>query len=287
MRITAIVASHNRRESTLASLASFFSQSVAREIDLDAVVVDDCSSDGTGSAVESAFPRARVVRSSGNLYWAGGMALAEHHALIPDPDYLLWLNDDVILDPDALSRMLEVERTHGHRPYIVVGALRDPQTSEVTYSGVRRRGRGLHPLRFDRIQPARWPVPVETFNGNVVLVSRTVSAMVGRIDGRFAHALADFDYGLRAAKAGVLSVLSPGAVGTCTRQLPAAPWLDASLPLRKRFELLRGPKGFPPASAARYLRRHGGLVWPIFWAAPYLRQTYFMIRSRSITPESR
>jgi GT2 family glycosyltransferase len=279
MRITALLTCHNRRESTLASLGSFFSQSIAGEVDLDAVLVDDGSSDGTRVAVATAFPNVLVVPGPGDLYWAAGMALAERHALTRDPDHLLWLNDDVSLDPDAIGRMLAVAHTQASQPCIVVGALRDPSTGEVTYSGVRRRGRGLHPLRVEPVQPGDRPIRVETFNGNVVLVSRAVSAVAGPIDGRFAHALADFDYGLRAARLGVRSLLAPGTIGTCARRVPSAPWLDPSLPVRKRFEFLVSPKGFPPHSAARYLRRYGGPAWPIFWVAPYLRQTYFMVRA--------
>ena len=283
MRITALVASHNRRESTLACLAAFFSQSLDRDTELDAVVVDDGSSDGTARAVEDAYAETLVVRSSGDLYWAASMALADCHACTRDPDYLLWLNDDVLMDPNGLARMLEVSRCWA-RSCIVVGAVRDPMTGDLSYSGVRRRGMGLHPLRVELVEPTDRPVVVAMFNGNVVLVSRDVRKLVGAIDGKFAHALADFDYGLRAAKAGVPSVLAPGTVGTCTRRVPSAPWLSADLALGARIGFLLGPKGFPPGSAARYLRRHGGLLWPVFWAAPYVRQTYFMLRARRLTP---
>lgn len=286
MRITALVASHNRRESTLACLASFFSQSLDRDVELAAVLVDDGSSDGTARAVEAAYPETVVVRSSGDLYWAASMALADRHACARDPDYFLWLNDDVIMDSNGLARMLEVSRSRG-RSCIVVGAVRDPATGNLTYSGVRRRGLGVHPLRVELVRPGNQPVVVAMFNGNVVLVPREVRKVIGAIDGKFAHGLADFDYGLRAANAGIRSVLAPGTVGTCTRRVPSAPWLSPDLALRARIGFVLGPKGFPPGSAARYLRRHGGLLWPAFWAAPYVRQTYFMLRARRLTPSVR
>jgi GT2 family glycosyltransferase len=137
---------------------------------------------------------------------------------------------------------------------------------------------GLHPLRVELVQPADRPVVVSMFNGNVVLIPREVRTVLGSIDGKFAHGLADFDYGLRAAKAGITSVLAPRTVGTCNRRAPATPWLGPELGMRARLDYLFGPKGFPPRSAARYLRRHGGLLWPLFWVAPYVRQTYFMLQ---------
>jgi GT2 family glycosyltransferase len=266
--ITAILASHNRRARTLACLASFYGQEVEPGVALSAVLVDDGSSDGTADAVRARFPSMRVVLGDGNLYWAAAMARAEQVALEGDPDYLLWLNDDVELDPDALSRLLHLASDRADAG-IVVGALRDPATGDLTYSGVRRRG--LHPLRFDRVQPGHEPVDIPTFNGNVVLVPRSSALKIGSIDGEFAHAIADIDYGLRASRLGVASVLAPGTLGTCRRDATAAPWLDRTNPLLKRLRLLFGRNGIPPRSTARFLRRHGGRLWMTYWLISYVK----------------
>lgn len=266
MSITAILASHNRREQTLACLRSYFGQDIDPE--LSAVLVDDGSNDGTAESVQSHFQRVEVIAGDGTLYWAGAMAIAEEAALRADPDFLLWLNDDVVLDPGALGALLEIATGSGG-PYIAVGALRDPGSGAVTYSGVRRTS--FHPLRFERVIPGPRPIPVQTFNGNVVLVPRTVAGTVGGLDGDFVHAGADFDYGLRAAHVGVRSLLAPGTVGACPPNPARRPWLDRSLPIRRRLGELLGPKGAPPIPRARYLRRHGGPAWPIFWLASYAK----------------
>ena len=270
MRVTAILASHNRRAHTLDCLDSYFAQEVGPGDSLSAVVVDDGSVDGTAHAVRERHPGAKVILGDGSLFWAGGMALAEEVAWVDEPDYLLWLNDDVVLDSDALSRLY---KTSSGSPQaaccIAVGALRDPHTGELTYSGVRRRG--FHPLRVELVRPSNVPMPVETFNGNVVLVPRQAASVVGPIDGAFVHGAADFDYGLRAVGVGVANILVPGTVGTCPRDHPLEPWRDRSRPPRERLALLLGPKGAPPRARARYLRRHGGPAWPVYWAAPYVR----------------
>ena len=268
MRITAILTSHNRREKTLACLRSYFEQRLRLSADLDAVLVDDGSSDGTTEAVQALGASVTIVRGAGDLYWAAGMALAEEHALSRSTDYLLWLNDDVVLGPSTLQRLLDVAKEN-RATCIVVGAVCDPDTGELTYSGVQRHR--FHPLRFELVEPDAEPVAVSTFNGNVVLVPHAVSSIVGPIDGRFSHGAADFDYGLRATRAGIVSLVMPEVAGTCPRGEHPAPWLDHSISVRKRVILLFGRKGLPPRSTARYLRRHGGRSWPLFWLSPYAR----------------
>jgi glycosyltransferase involved in cell wall biosynthesis len=100
-RVVAILTAHNRRELTLACLRSYFSQK-APSTELRAVVVDDGGSDGTTEAVSKDFPAAKVIVGPGDLFWARGMATAESVASRSAPDYLIWLNDDASLYPDAL-----------------------------------------------------------------------------------------------------------------------------------------------------------------------------------------
>jgi GT2 family glycosyltransferase len=283
MKITAIAASYNRRTRTLACLASYFAQDIGPSVTLTAVLVDDASTDGTAEAVRTVFPSTRVIGGTGNLFWASAMAVAEREAFSNNPDFLLWLNDDVVLDRDALSRLIETASCRAD-DCIAVGALRDPISGELTYSGVRRHG--LHPLRVALVAPKDEPVEVTTFNGNVVLVPRSVTTKVGPIDGAFAHAAADFDYGLRATYVGVCLLLAPSTVGTCSRDGDPHPWVDPKLTLSERFRVLFGPKGLPPRARARYLIRHGGPMWPVFWLAPYVSATAAIIRQSFCTRDA-
>jgi GT2 family glycosyltransferase len=283
VRITALLTCHNRHEATVACLRSFFSQTVRSSVSLDAVVVDDGSTDATSYAIAHEFPMAHVIRGTGDLYWAGGMALAESSADARGADYVLWLNDDVTLYEDAVERLLTVA-VASSLPAIVVGAMCDPRTGEFTYSGVRQSGR--HPLRVEIVPPGDDPQVVQMFNGNAVLVSHEVRRVVGGIDGKFSHAQADFDYALRAARSGVLALLAPGAVGACSRDgRSIAPWLEKSLSLERRVRLLLGRKGVPARSHARYLRRHGGRAWVFWWISPYLK--FAVYASRDLLTRSR
>lgn len=268
-RVVAILTAHDRRPLTLACLRSYFAQD-APDLQLSAVLVDDGSHDGTGQAVTAAFPAVEVIQGTGDLFWARGMALAEAHAVKSGPDYLLWLNDDVRLNPDALRRLLAAATAAGGGSrWLVAGAVQDPGTGLTSYGGLRRRD--WHPLRYALVPPLDVPTTVDTVHGNVLLVPRETYRLLGGIDGGFAHSYADNDYGLRLRGLGGENLLAAGHVGSCAPNDIIGASLDPSLPLRDRWRFLHSHKGRPLGSQVRYLRRHGGLCWPVFAAVPYLR----------------
>jgi GT2 family glycosyltransferase len=231
------------------------------------VLVDDGSADGTADAASSLSDRVEVVRGDGSLFWARSMAIAERRAMESRPDYLLWLNDDVILDPDSLKTLVAASGDPARR--IVAGWVVDPISGAATYGGIQRVD--WHPLRYRFVTPCDGtPRPVTSFAGNVVLVPRHAYLLVGGIDGAFSHARADWDYGLRARRHGIQIVVTGQAVGTCPAGVYGS-WRDPGLSVREKARICFGRKGYSPRSMARYLRRHGGPVWVVYWTTPFLR----------------
>ena len=110
-RLTAVLACHDRRDKTLACLESLTAcrgAAAARGLaDVRVILVDDGSRDGTAAAVTQAFPDVRILTGDGSLWWGGAMARGLS-AVGDDSDFQLWLNDDVVLDGDALARLVAV-----------------------------------------------------------------------------------------------------------------------------------------------------------------------------------
>jgi GT2 family glycosyltransferase/glycosyltransferase involved in cell wall biosynthesis len=270
--ISALLTCHNRREHTLACLESLRANAIPG-ITVDVHLVDDASNDGTAEAVAAAYPEVEINRGTGDLFWGGGMRLAFTRAVPARPDYLLWLNDDVVLDRDALERLLATYATlcAGRQSLsVVVGSTRDPQTGATTYGGVRRTSR-LRRMAFALVMPTDTPQSCDTMNGNVVLIPRSVYSVMGNMDERFTHAGGDTDYGLRARSAGCQVFLAPGHVGTCSVNSRAGTFRDETLGRRERLRLVASPKGLPVAEWAALCRRHGGPLWPALALSPYVR----------------
>ena len=266
--LVGLVSAFNRCETTLRAMKSFEAQVVDDDVLAAMVLMDDGSTDGTAEAVAAAFPTISILRGDGGAFWSRGMAEAQAFALsAARPDYLLWLNDDVVLAPDAIGLLLSTARL-SHDEAVVVGALRDPASDSLAYSGYLRVG--PRPRQLKLAEPNGRPQPVDTFNGNVVLVPRVVYLAVGAIDGSYAHAYGDVDYGYRVASAGFGSILSPQAVGKCSRNAVRGTWRDPRLNPLRRIALLVSRKGEPPLSYARFQRRHGGRRWLVNVVGTYV-----------------
>jgi GT2 family glycosyltransferase/glycosyltransferase involved in cell wall biosynthesis len=272
--IAVLLTSYNRREQTLACLKSLHASTIPG-IAVVVHLVDDASTDGTTEAVAATFPDVEITVGSGDLFWGGGTRLAFNRAVPASPDFMLWLNDDVVLDPDALERLLLTYAAlcAERQPLsLVVGSTRDPQTGDTTYGGVQRSSR-LRRMAFSLIEPTDTAQSCETMNGNIVLIPRSVYSVVGNTDERFTHSMGDFDYGLRARSAGCQVFVAPGHYGTCSLNLLKGTFRDTTLSRRERVRHAASTKGIPPAEWAALCRRHGGPLWPALVISPYIRLT--------------
>jgi GT2 family glycosyltransferase len=278
--VLVLVACFNRRETTLAAFRGVARQRVARQLTVGAVLLDAGSSDGTVDAVRAEFPWVEIVQGDPSMYWSASMERAQHCGLAKvAPRFLLWLNDDIALEQHALSALVQVASTAGDH-CVVAGALRDPITRVTTYTGMRRKGR--RPTQLALVHPSASVQRIDAFNGNLVLVPRTVYDVVGAVDGRFGHAYGDVDYGLRLAKLGFRSVLAPGHLGSCPRNDRAGTWCDAQLSRGRRVRLLFGPKGTPVRPYARFVRRHAPIAWPAYVFGGYAKSAWAIARRREV-----
>ena len=235
-----MMAVFNRKAKTLACLKSCYEQIESMKPDgryvFSIYMTDDASTDGTSEAVSGQYPDVHIIRGNGSLYWNRGMCAAWNEAAKEDPDFYIWLNDDTVLRPGAFCVLLENSAYLKHKA-IVAGTAVD-SNGRYSYGGRTTYGKIIPP---DPVIP----VVCDVFNGNLVLVPRAVYEVLGTMDPFYSHSFGDLDYGVRASKAGVTSVVAPGVLAECDRNPGLPRWRNAAFPLRERFRALSDPKGRP------------------------------------------
>jgi len=216
-------------------------------------LVDDGCIDGTGEKVRAEFPETTMISGSGDLYWAGGMRLAWSVAAQEDPDHYLWLNDDSLLFPDALTVLSSASKNEDDQS-ILCGSFRSPTTGKLSYGG-KREGASEPIIPDGSLQDC------EIVNGNCVWVPRAVFRRLGNLDPVFTHAIADFDYGLRAKAAGIPCKVAPVVLGECEFHPSLPRWCRSEVPVRQRLASLYSPLGYAqPRPYLTFIHRHYGIA---------------------------
>ncbi len=271
--IVAVLTCFNRKVMTLACLDALGVAAQRAGVDLQAIVVDDASTDGTAAAVRDRFPWVEVVVGSGNLFWNRGMHEGFARAMQRPASHYLWINDDTHLVPGALSMLLrqaeELKQAQG-RPVVLVGATAERDSGTLSYGG-RVADSRWRPFRYRLVWSESRPVPCQAIEGNCVLIPREIALALGNLDPAFEHAMGDTDYGLRALAAGHRLFVASGIAGHCSPNPSAGTYFDTTLPLSTRWKLIRSRKGLPLRSWLRFSRRHGGALWPLHFAWPYAK----------------
>ena len=268
LRVAVLMACHNRKKTTIRCLESLYAAK-PDNWNLKIYLVDDGSSDGTGDAVEQFDPTIEIIKGDGNWYWAHSMYQAEM-AINEPHDAIMWLNDDTKLNIDSL-RKFDIQLAL-NPDSILIGQFKSSSNDNLTYGGYKKYGR--HPFHFKHVFAQDESLPVDTFNGNLVLIPIAVSRKIGSIDGGYAHAYADIDFGLRARTGGIKLGVVPGFIGDCDNNV--TPGYNN---LIKALRALVGTKSLPIKSQIRYLKRHGSWDWPIYLVAPFIG-TIFRYKSK-------
>jgi len=264
MRIAVLLTCHNRCATTVACLEALSAQCLPQDTELTTYLVDDGCTDGTVGTVVQRFPEVRIIRGDGNLYWCGGMRAAWSAAIAAaDYDSYLWLNDDVMLLPAAISTLVKSCREVAvvGRPGIILGSTCDPDSGRRTYGG--RRGVKV-------VEPSVDMQTCDTMNGNIVLVPREVFRVVGNLSPDFRHIFGDQDYGFRARRAGFDLWVAPGFLGQCRRN-PCPSWADPTVPFFRRWRSLHSPTVYPPWENYIFCKRYYKWRGPIRILKLYLR----------------
>lgn len=275
MKIAVLLATYNRKNKTIECLNNLKDQEIPKDLGLQIFLTDDASTDGTSEAVQEQFPEVNVYHGNGSLFWAGGMIHSWTKALSSNADYYLLLNDDTFLKKNAIKILIqsctEFYSKHG-RHAISVGTTQDPNLGEITYGGNKLYSR-YKPQNY-RVQPGEHSIECDMANSNIMLVPSEIVATIGILSKEFTHAIADFDYTLRARKAGFAVIVAPGILGICAND-HAKNWKSGQVKLSERVKYLYSVKGLAYKEHLLFIKKHFPLNLPA---------SFFKLWSKTLFP---
>lgn len=252
-RIAILLTVYNRKECTLKCLQQIYSQNNINKDNCDIYIVDGGSNDGSVESIKESYPNV-FIKTVDGLYWNRGMHFCWEWASKKDYDFYLWLNDDTYIYDDCIISLIEESLLHKNNS-IIVGATQTLDHKYISYGGL---------INNQKITPSGDPILVESFNGNIVLIPKSVFYIVGNLDYKYIHSHGDLDYGLRARKLGIDIYQHGRFLGECNRHNDFAIWCNPYVSLWKRLKYLKKPNQNNPNELFYFERRHKGIFIAIF-----------------------
>lgn len=242
--VMVIIPNWNRPHDTAACLTSLSRSTYSSA---EAMVVDNGSTDDSVEHIAHAFPGVRLLVSHRNLGFAGACNLALRWALAQRVDYVLLLNNDATVEPEAIGRLVTTAREEdaaivGPKIYFrkvpqvlwSAGGYVDWKLGHANNRGTRQVDVGQYQAREE----------MEWVNGCAMLASTRFISKVGLLDTGFFMFYEEVDWCFRARKAGFKVVYEPEAsvwhdVSTSSTEDKRREWYFAS---RSRFLRKHAPK---------------------------------------------
>ena len=212
--IHVIVAVHNRLNLTINCLNSLRKQ--INFNDLNIIVVDDCSNDGTEEYLKKNFPEIKILKGTGSLFSAGCFHLGIEYALkiCKENDWVLLVSNDSEVSPNAITELVKFSLKNNRK--ILAGALalslEDRQT--IIRSGTvvqswffNKTKHILEGIKYKNILEKNL-IKVDFLPGRCLLHPIEMFNIVGNYDAKkFKHYGNDEEFSIRAKKFGYPSFL--------------------------------------------------------------------------------
>ena len=214
-----IVAVHNRLKLTVNCLNSLYKQENYN--DLNIIIIDDGSTDGTSEYLKKNFPEVKILNGTGSLFSAGCFHLGIEYILKNSnpKDWVLLVSNDSEVSPNAIKEMVKISESKKRE--ILIGALTvnldDKQT--IIRSGTIVKSWFLNKTKhvfdgdkLDNINNTE-TIEVDFLPGRCLLHPIEIFDVVGNYDyKRFKHYGNDEEFSIRAKKFGYKSFLCPSSI---------------------------------------------------------------------------
>jgi GT2 family glycosyltransferase len=212
-RVTAVVLNWCGEDDTAACLRSLLAGDYPR---LDLLLVDNGSPDGSGERLRAAFPRAQYLQTGANLGYTGGNNRGMARALAAGCDYVLVLNNDTVVEPDCVRRLVEAATENPRAGAVGAKILFADDPARIWFAGgdlSRTRALGTHRREgeLDSGGDGEGVQEVTFLTGCCLLLPAAVVREVGGFEEDFFAYAEDVDLSLRLAERGFPLLYQPRA----------------------------------------------------------------------------
>ena len=216
INLSVIIPTHNRKALLYNTLSQLKEQLIKTEgLLYNIVVVMDGSVDGTREMLKTKFKDVHIVEGNGTWWYTKSMNEGFRFSNQFNPDYILTLNDDVVLTANYLNTLLEIIK-HSKND-MIVGSLSyiDTCPPKVFFSGVKRINKKIYKQiryhkTFSEINPIKLSgiYPSMTLPGRGMLIPYHILKRLHYFDEKFPQYGSDDDFVLRAWEHGYKAFIS-------------------------------------------------------------------------------
>ena len=190
-------------------------------------------------------------------------------------DYYLWLNDDTILEVNAITELLNCNNEvleKNNIPSIITGACKVAiDKNEFSYGGRTEEG---------SVVPNGWLQKCKYINGNAVLVPNEIYQKLGNLSSDYTHGMGDFDYGLRTIKAGFSCYTTKSYIAVCEINEGIPAWCNPKVSFKKRWQQFNNPLGLNIKEYNKFRKNFWGYKWMLFAVKAYVKMLIPSIYSK-------
>ena len=101
----------------------------------DIIIVDNASIDDSVNILKSKFPGITLIQNNNNMGYAGGNNIGIDYALTNNSDYIWILNNDVIVEQNSLSYLMEFFKKNNDAYAVSPKVLEFPNMNIISYGG--------------------------------------------------------------------------------------------------------------------------------------------------------
>ena len=212
-RVAAVVLNYRTADQTWLAARSVQASTVHARV----WIVDNGSADGSIERLAAALPSVRVLDAGRNRGFSGGCNVGIRAALDAGAAFVLLINSDAVLAPDALAKLLAAAEAHPRAGVLAPAILSREEPDRVASAGIGfslTTGRMRHiaagaPLA--RLSTAA-PHHVDAVSGCAMLVRREAFETAGLFDEAFFFSFEDIEFCLRVRRRGLDVLCVPDAI---------------------------------------------------------------------------